>query len=460
MAYDTPSWLHPATDYVNNYQSPGSGAEGSLQGGSDLASKYGNNYFDSGTNTLYAPSFNTSGGTDSQEPASTLSGWRSYSAVPGAKGAESYNGQSYTDYDASGKQTGSGIFEGLGGNGFYDWLPFAMLAIPAALTAAGVAGAAGAGAAGAGTTTGATAGTGASAGATGATSGLGSGLADLGLGSIADAGIVGSPLTAAPGAASAWLPGTTALGGGAVAGTVGNVGLGLGAPAGLWGPGALTAGGAAGLGGAAGAASAGAGAGSAVPSASQTMSGASAISKLLGGDGGSGSGSSGGLADILRLLGGASDYNRQNDSADKMLEWLKSRTAITDNLYQPGTPEYNRLWDEMSRKDAAAGRNSQYGPRSVDLAARISQIKSAENTKMTTGIGQWMNGAYDQKANSLGGLLAGLGSIGGGNGLVNAGGSLLDLISRYTGNGSSLNLEDTVDENSFQPGDGDYGQYF
>jgi hypothetical protein len=209
-------------------------------------------------------------------------------------------------------------------------------------------------------------------------------------------------------------------------------------------------------GGALSAVPAAAGAGGGDLSLSQIVSGASTAGKLLG-LGGGGGGSGVGMSDLGKLISGGLDYKRQNDSADKMLDWLKSRTAITDNLYQPGTPEYNKLWDEMSRKDAAAGRNSQYGPRSVDLAARIAQIKSDANTRMTTGIGQWMNGAYDQKANSIAGLTGALGNMGGGG----SSGSLLDLINSYYKNyGTSLNFEDTLDENLFQPEDGDYGQYF
>jgi hypothetical protein len=361
-------------------------------------------------------------------------------------GSLQYNGTQYDRYDATGKFLGSNDWSGLGVGDFIKGTQLLTALGGGAVAAGAVTGAMAAGGAGAG----AGAGAGTTAGATtGATSGLGSGLADLGLGSITDAGIAGSSLTAAPGAASAWLPGTTALGGGTVAGTIGSTGLGLGAPAGLWGPGALAAGGAAGIGAAAGS--------SLAPTLSQVGNGiktGAGFLNALNGGGGSGGGIGGNLGQIIA---GAIDADRQGKSSDKILEWLKSRTDITDNLYKPGTPEYNQLWDEMSRKDAAGGRNSQYGPRSVDLAAKIAQIKAAENTKMTTGIGQWMKGAYDQDASKYSGLMAGLGGSGG-----SIGGGLIDLITKYYNeNGSSsLNMEDTVDEDLFQPEDGDYGQYF
>lgn len=46
------------------------------------------------------------------------------------------------------------------------------------------------------------------------------------------------------------------------------------------------------------------------------------------------------------------------------------------NMYAPGSPEYVAMEREMARKDAAAGRNSQYGQRSVDMAAALAKWKA------------------------------------------------------------------------------------
>jgi recombinational DNA repair protein RecT len=89
-----------------------------------------------------------------------------------------------------------------------------------------------------------------------------------------------------------------------------------------------------------------------------------------------------------------------------MLDYLKTQQAKVDNLYSPGSSEYNTLWDTMSRKDAAAGRMSQYGPRSVDLGARIAQIKADNTVRMTTGIGSLYKNALDQEASAPAGLMA------------------------------------------------------
>lgn len=127
--------------------------------------------------------------------------------------------------------------------------------------------------------------------------------------------------------------------------------------------------------------------------------------------GGSGSGSGFNLSDILGLAGGLWDYNNQKNASADMLAYLKERQGINDNMYKPGSDEYNALWDEMSRKDAAAGRNSQYGPRSVDLAARIAQLKMDANTRMTTGIGSLYKDSIDQGAGANAGILSALGAL-------------------------------------------------
>lgn len=128
--------------------------------------------------------------------------------------------------------------------------------------------------------------------------------------------------------------------------------------------------------------------------------------------------SSGGVdpSSLLSLLSGLYGYNQQNNASNDMLTWLNGQQAKIDNLYTPNSPEYNALWDQMSRTDAAAGRNSQYGPRSVDLAAKITQIKADETQKMTTGIGGVYAAALNNRANAGTNLIPGLNSLFGANG--------------------------------------------
>lgn len=121
----------------------------------------------------------------------------------------------------------------------------------------------------------------------------------------------------------------------------------------------------------------------------------------------------GDLAGVLASLYGG---QQQGNAANEMKSWLQGQQAKIDNLYNPGTAEYNSLWDEMSRKDAAAGRNSQYGPRSVDLAAKLAGIKGDLTTRFTTGTSRAYADALNQYGNRNAGLAGSLGKLLGGAG--------------------------------------------
>ena len=142
------------------------------------------------------------------------------------------------------------------------------------------------------------------------------------------------------------------------------------------------------------------------------------LNSVLNGGGGTSNGGIN-LNNLAGLISSIYGAGQQKDSAKDMINWLNGQQAKIDNLYAPGSPEYNYLWQEMSRKDAAAGRNSQYGPRSVDLAARIAGIKADNTARLTTGIGNTYAAALRDRANSTAGIPAILGSMLGGNGAGN-----------------------------------------
>jgi len=134
------------------------------------------------------------------------------------------------------------------------------------------------------------------------------------------------------------------------------------------------------------------------------------IPGIPGGGSGGGNGDIG-LKDIINLIGGGIDSHNQNKASDDMLNYLKGQQDKIDKLYSPGSPEYNYLSQQIDRKDAAAGRMSQYGPRSTDLAARIAQIKSDETVRMTQGVGNLYRQSLNQKAAAPTGLLTSLDSL-------------------------------------------------
>lgn len=79
------------------------------------------------------------------------------------------------------------------------------------------------------------------------------------------------------------------------------------------------------------------------------------------------------------------------------------------NMYQPGSPEALLMQQEMERKDAAAGRRSQYGTRQTELAARLAQARM--QALSSGGYQQSMQGAAQSGLGSYAGISAGLGQM-------------------------------------------------
>lgn len=103
-----------------------------------------------------------------------------------------------------------------------------------------------------------------------------------------------------------------------------------------------------------------------------------------------------------------------------------------NNLYSPDSPYAQQMQQALARKDSAAGRNSQYGSRAVELAAALTQAKS--NALTSPGYGNLMGvrgTAQNQGLNALGAFL------GGGQGqdlITKAGGAVSDWLGRLYGN--------------------------
>jgi hypothetical protein len=126
-------------------------------------------------------------------------------------------------------------------------------------------------------------------------------------------------------------------------------------------------------------------------------------------------GSGAGLASLFGLvspvLGGAIDAVRQGDASKDMMNFMNGQMNKVDNLYAPNSPEYNALWDQMSRMDAASGRNSQYGPRSVDLAAKIAPMRAQNTIGITNALARPYGDTLRQNAGKYAGLFNSLGNL-------------------------------------------------
>lgn len=90
---------------------------------------------------------------------------------------------------------------------------------------------------------------------------------------------------------------------------------------------------------------------------------------------------------IPTIYGAASLYDMyaKNKMAKAQEGMYNQNRADINNMYAPGSPEYNLLQQQMARADAKAGRNSQYGTRANELAGAIAKYKTNALTGMQSG---------------------------------------------------------------------------
>jgi len=77
----------------------------------------------------------------------------------------------------------------------------------------------------------------------------------------------------------------------------------------------------------------------------------------------------------MYAAGSLYDMYAKNKMAEAQKGMYNQNRADIMNTYAPGSPEYNLLAQQMARKDAAAGRNSQYGTRANELAGTIAKLR-------------------------------------------------------------------------------------
>lgn len=365
------SWLSGAQNWLN------SGNTGTT----------GGSYYDQATNKYFMPVFGQ-GGYDASVGdyvAGAQTGWRGYDRLPGTNSSD-YSNTPFTEYDITGKQTGTGQFGEIGKSDWIQNLALAGLIAGGGAVlgnAVGLIGAPGAGSSGA------------SVGGAG--------------GFIGEGAASGVP---------AW---DAALGGAELGSGAAAAGAGAGAS---------------------GVGTAGAGAAGATGLGSTIKTIADTVKTATGGTGGTNS-----LAGLIPILAGLLDRNKQNNASESMLNWLNTQQGKIDSLYAPGSAETNLLRQTLERKDAAAGRNSQYGPREVELAGKIAQIKADATARLTSGIAGNYSSALNQGASSNAGLLSALGATG--NPITNLSSFISDLTNIFSkmdlGKWSDLtNADDTV----------------
>lgn len=84
----------------------------------------------------------------------------------------------------------------------------------------------------------------------------------------------------------------------------------------------------------------------------------------------------GGLTSVLSMLNSMYQGNNQNKALQGLQGQINDQTTSLNNIYSPNSPYAQQMQQELLRRDAASGRRSQYGPRSVELAAKLSDSQA------------------------------------------------------------------------------------
>lgn len=128
---------------------------------------------------------------------------------------------------------------------------------------------------------------------------------------------------------------------------------------------------------------------------------------------------------------GAWAANQQGNKIGGLANDLRS-------MYGPDSPYSKQLQQTLDRKDAAAGRRSQYGARNVELQARLADMNSRNAPNLAE--------MYKQQGNSQRSMINNLYEAGSRSGLFNAIGkglgSMYDASQGFTGNNDFSNPED------------------
>lgn len=126
------------------------------------------------------------------------------------------------------------------------------------------------------------------------------------------------------------------------------------------------------------------------------------------------------------IAGGGNAYmgNKQAGQYEDVINQI-------NQLYAPDSPYAKMMEQSMARKDAAAGRNSQYGDRAVQLAAALTQAKS--NTLTSPGYGNLLAQRGTNQNIPINGLLAILGSGAGQDLITQAGGGIGSYFKNFFG---------------------------
>ena len=103
------------------------------------------------------------------------------------------------------------------------------------------------------------------------------------------------------------------------------------------------------------------------------------------------------LADLYGDYRGYQNAQQLQDNANTNNAALQGQMGTLANMYAPDSAYAKQLAQQLARKDAASGRNSQYGNRAVELQARLAALAPTVSNSMAT-LGGQMNTNYTNSA--------------------------------------------------------------
>lgn len=124
-------------------------------------------------------------------------------------------------------------------------------------------------------------------------------------------------------------------------------------------------------------------------------SGPSSPSATQGGGGFNLGGALQGLGGLFAGYQGMKQAKQLQQNASQTNQALQTQMAGLNDMYSPNSAYAQQLAQQLARKDAASGRNSQYGPRAVELQARLAAMAPQVANSMAT-LGGAVNAGNNQ----------------------------------------------------------------
>lgn len=105
-----------------------------------------------------------------------------------------------------------------------------------------------------------------------------------------------------------------------------------------------------------------------------------------------------GLAGLYQGYQAQQNANQLQQQQGQTDQALQTQMSNLSNMYSQNSPYAQALRQTLARKDAAAGRNSQYGPREADLQARLAAQQAQASSSMSGLANARQSGYANQQA--------------------------------------------------------------